>query len=248
MDSPNAEPIWRPEVVPGERIFLSHGAAARMFPQYARWFSDLELTTYLGSVGQSFTIEQEHDWYERTTHGGPDKTFAIVVREGQRLIGSVSLMNIVHQRGVCELGIAIGDKQAWGKGYGSEATRLICDYGFTFLNLQTIYLWHVAFNERAHRAYLKAGFQLAGRIRGGEEFAGQRYDKILMDITREDFGQSAFDRDDSADRRDVKPASNKRNALISRPVKPGSKIIYLGVFSPYERYCIRSYRSAKGNA
>lgn len=191
MDQPHAESTWRPEVVPGDRIFLSL-VRREDIPLYARWFSDLELTTYLGQVGQSYTIEQEQEWYDRVAHGGPDKTFAIIVRENQQVIGSVSLMNIVHQRGVCELGIAIGEKSAWGKGYGTEAVRLICDYGFTFLNLHTIYLWHVAFNARAHHAYLKAGFKVAGRIRGGELFAGRRYDRMLMDITREDFGPSGL--------------------------------------------------------
>jgi RimJ/RimL family protein N-acetyltransferase len=189
MDSSIPEPIWRPEVVPGDSIFLSH-VAREDVPLFARWFSDLELTTYLGQTGLSFTLDQEQDWYERTVHDTANRTFAIIVREGQRLIGTVSLMNIRARRRVAELGIAIGDKSAWGQGYGSEAARLMCDFGFTFLEMHTIYLWHFGYNERAHHAYLKAGFKLAGRLRGAEVFDGQRYDDILMDITREDFGPS----------------------------------------------------------
>jgi RimJ/RimL family protein N-acetyltransferase len=193
MDTPTPELTWRPEVVPGERIFLSQ-VLREDVPLYARWFSDLELTTYQGAVGQSFTIEQEQEWFERVGKDSATKTFAIVVREGQRLIGNVSLMHINHRRGVAELGIAIGDKSCWGQGYGSEAVRLMCDYGFTFLELHTIYLWHFGFNERGHHAYLKAGFKVAGRLRGGDVFNGKRYDDILMDITREDFGPSRLSR------------------------------------------------------
>jgi RimJ/RimL family protein N-acetyltransferase len=193
MDSPNPEPAWRPEVVPGDRIFLSH-VLREDVPLFASWFSDLELTTYLGQAGMSFTFEQEQEWYERTVRDAANRTFAIMVREGRRLIGTVSLMNIRNRRRVAELGIAIGDKGAWGQGYGTEAVRLMCDFGFTFLELHTIYLWHFGFNERAHHAYLKAGFKLAGRLRGGDVFDGQRYDDILMDITREDFGPSQLRR------------------------------------------------------
>ena len=189
MESHGPEPTWRPEVVPGERIFLSH-VLREDLPLYAQWFSDLELTTYTGAVGRSFTLEQEQEWYERTAKDSSNYTFAIVVRERRQPIGIVSLMNIRQRRRVAELGIAIGDKSAWGQGYGSEAVRLMCDYGFTFLDLHTIFLWHFGFNERAHHAYLKAGFQVAGRLRGGDVFDGQRYDDILMDITREDFGPS----------------------------------------------------------
>lgn len=187
MSISNAEPVWRPEVVPGERVFLSQVQRADV-PLMARWFSDLELTALLGAHGMSFTLEQEQEWYEQTVKQTDRKTFAIVVREGQRYIGNISLFDINHRHSTATFGIAVGDKTAWGQGYGSEATRLICDYGFTFLGLHNIRLWHVAFNERGHRAYLKAGFKEVGRLRGTIVFDGVRYDEVLMDITRDDFG------------------------------------------------------------
>lgn len=189
MSTSTPEPAWRPEVVPGERVFLSQ-VQREDLPLFARWFSDLELTTYLGALGMSFMPEHEQEWYDRVVKERDQKTFAIVVREGQRVIGSIGFHYVDARRGVTELGIAIGDKSAWGQGYGTEAVRLMCDYGFTFLGLHTIYLWHVAFNQRGHQAYLKAGFKQAGRLRGAELFDGQRYDRILMDITREDLGPS----------------------------------------------------------
>jgi RimJ/RimL family protein N-acetyltransferase len=189
VSAAHSEPAWRPEVVPGERIFLSQ-VQREDIPLFARWFSDLELTAYLGLLGVSFMPEHEQEWYDGVVKDRERKTFAIVAREGQRVIGSIGFHSIDMLRGLTELGIAIGDKSAWGQGYGSEAVRLMCDYGFTFLGLHTIYLWHVAYNERGHRAYLKAGFKEAGRLRGADLFGGQRYDRILMDITREEFGPS----------------------------------------------------------
>lgn len=180
---------WRPEVVPGDRIFLSVLHRSDL-PLFARWFSDLELTAYLGQPGMAYTPEQEEEWYERAVRDRDLKTFAIIVRDGQRLIGNISLTNIDQRRQRAALGIAVGDKEAWGKGYGSEAVRLMCAYGFTFLNLYSVYLWVLGCNRRAHRAYLKAGFREAGRLRGGMLFDGQRYDDILMEITRDEFGPS----------------------------------------------------------
>lgn len=180
----------RPEVIPGERIFLSHVRPEDQ-PNLARWFADLELTAYLGQPGKSYTYEQEASWYRSYAESGETKTFGIVVRDGEQLIGTVSLMDITAS-GAATLGIAIGEKTAWGKGYGSEAVRLICDYGFTFLSLYAINLTYVAFNERGHRAYLKAGFREAGRLRGNRLVNGVRYDTVLMDITRDEFGPSGL--------------------------------------------------------
>ncbi len=177
----------RPEVVPGDRIFLSVLQRSDI-PFFVRWFSDLELMVYLGQPGMAYTAEQEEEWYERIVRDRDSKTFAIVVRDDQRLIGTVTLSDIDHRRQRAALGIAIGDKDAWGKGYGSEAVRLMCAYGFTFLNLYAIYLWVLGCNRRAYQAYLKSGFREAGRLRGGIVVNAQRYDDILMEITRDESG------------------------------------------------------------
>lgn len=189
MDAGQSNGARRPEVVPGTYVFLSV-LRREDVPVFARWFSDLELTVYLGQAGMAYTLEQEEEWYARVSRDAGSKTFTIITRDNQRMIGTVSLMNIDHRRQCAELGIAIGDKSVWGKGYGSEAVRLMCDYGFTFLNLYAIYLWHWGFNRRAGRAYLKAGFREAGRLRCGPRFNGRRYDQVLMEITRDEFGPS----------------------------------------------------------
>ncbi|GIW01392.1 GNAT family N-acetyltransferase [Roseiflexus sp.] len=179
----------RPEVVPGDRIFLSVLQRSDLL-LFARWFSDLELTLYVGQPGMANTLEQEEEWYERAARQRDAKTFAIIVRDGQQMIGTVSLTDIDQRRQRAALGIAIGDKGAWNKGYGSEAVRLMCAYGFAFLNLYSVYLWVLGYNLRAHQAYLKSGFREVGRLRGGILFDGRRYEDILMEITRDEFGPS----------------------------------------------------------
>jgi RimJ/RimL family protein N-acetyltransferase len=176
-------------VVPGDRIYLSQVLRSDL-PLFAKWFADLELTAYIGGSGQSFMLEHEEQWFAQVVAGNNLKTFAIIRREDDAVIGSVSLQNIDYRHGTSELGIAIGDKGAWNQGYGCEAVRLISDFGFTFCGLNTIYLWLIAFNARAQRSYLKAGFKEAGRIRQFYNVNGKRYDRVLMDCTREDLGPS----------------------------------------------------------
>ena len=180
---------FRPEIVAGDRVYLSHFdlADAR---QTAAWMSDLEVTTHLGAIGGSFSVEDQVDWIERSRRDRFNPTFAIVLREGKKLIGSVSLKNVDHKRGIAELGALVGETSEWGKGYGTEAVRLIADYAFTLLDLHAVHLWYWSYNSRARRAYLRAGFKDAGRLRSACAVGGKRYDHVLMDLTRDEFGPS----------------------------------------------------------
>ncbi len=190
MTSSTPEP--RLPVISGDRVFLST-LRREDVPHYVRWFNNLEYTTYLGAVGFAATVEAEESWYARASkRSDTGVTFAIVVANTDQPIGNVSLMEINHRHGIATLGIGIGDPAAWGKGYGSEAVRLMVEYGFYFLNLWNIQLWHVAFNERGHGAYRKAGFREVGRRRGAMVVGGQRYDEVLMDITREEVDLSGM--------------------------------------------------------
>jgi RimJ/RimL family protein N-acetyltransferase len=71
------------------------------------------------------------------------------------IIGTVSLMDVRRPHDRAELGIVIGNPDYWSKGYRHEAIRLMCDYGYTFLNLHVIYLWYVSYNVRGRKCYEK---------------------------------------------------------------------------------------------
>lgn len=154
-------------------------------PLYVRWFSNLEFTAYLGQTGFAPTEQDESEWLDRTLkHSATQVTFGIVVRETDTLVGNVSLMEIDQKHGTATLGIAIGEPAVYGLGYGTEATRLMVEYGCYFLNLWSIRLWYVDFNRRGERAYQKAGFREVGRLRETFLLGDQRYDQVLMDIVR----------------------------------------------------------------
>jgi RimJ/RimL family protein N-acetyltransferase len=181
----------RPEIIPGERVFLSHLTRDDV-PEFSRWFANLETTQLLGWPGRIFLPEQEHEWYDNyVKFSERERTYAIVARDQQRLIGNVSLTGISHINNRAELGVVLSP-DATGRGYGREAIRLMCDYGFTFLNLHVIYLWYVSYNVRARKSYDAVGFRETGRIPGARLLNGTRYDDVLMAVTRTEFGDSQF--------------------------------------------------------
>jgi RimJ/RimL family protein N-acetyltransferase len=85
------------------------------------------------------------------------------------------------------LGIFIGEEAYRGRGYGPEAIRLLLDYGFNLLNLNSVMLGVMSFNQRAVRCYEKVGFREIGRRREARIIGGQRFDGILMDILADEF-------------------------------------------------------------
>jgi RimJ/RimL family protein N-acetyltransferase len=113
--------------------------------------------------------------------------FTVFELEHLTMIGESILHEIDYRHGIATFGITIIRKDYWGQGYGTEATKLVLDYAFRFLNLYNIYLLTTSFNPRAVRAYQKAGFKEIGRRRGSLLVGGQRYDDIYMDCLASEF-------------------------------------------------------------
>jgi len=97
-------------------------------------------------------------------------------------IGVAGLHGIGLPNRNATFGIAIGEKAYWDKGYGTEATRLMLNYGFGTLNLHRITLWVFDFNSRGLHIYQKLGFVEEGRKRESVFRGGRYQDEILMGI------------------------------------------------------------------
>ncbi len=128
---------------------------------------------------ERFTAEAEAEWAK----GGREPTRYAIEADGA-VIGECGLGNFDHVARVCELGIGIGDRGYWGKGYGREAVSLLVEYGFLHHNLHRIWLTANADNERARRAYLACGFVEEGTFRDQAWSDGKYVDWILMGILR----------------------------------------------------------------
>jgi len=154
---------------------------------WLEWFNDLEVTQYLSTFTSIMSIEKEEEFYERVSDSETDKVFSIYELNEEKLIGNCGLHNIDLANKSAMMGIVIGKKSHWNKGLGTEATILILDYGFTVLGLNSINLYLKEFNNRARKAYQKAGFKDAGRLRNHWFLDGDYYDSQIMDMLKEEF-------------------------------------------------------------
>jgi len=143
------------------------------------WRTDPELAQ-LDAIPQLATAFAEYlsiytaELYHPTPTRHP---FAIETPDGKH-IGNCSFYNIDESEGEAELGILIGNRNYWDKGYGTDATTTLVNYIFHHTNLQRIHLKTLESNQRAQRCFQKCGFKLCGHLeRDGHSF-------ILMEMYR----------------------------------------------------------------
>ncbi|QUL52240.1 GNAT family N-acetyltransferase [Paenibacillus tritici] len=170
----------------GEKCYLT-SVASDDAESWTCWFNDLEVTVPLGNEAYIPTsLDKEREGIEHALKSGAHM-FSIVDLQSDIAIGRCLLFDVNLIDRNAKLGIFIGNKEFWGKGFGSDALRLLLDYGFNLLNLNNIMLGAFAFNERAIQCYKKVGFKEIGRRRQARIIGGVKYDSVLMDMLAEEF-------------------------------------------------------------
>jgi RimJ/RimL family protein N-acetyltransferase len=189
--NPLTEDVDPPAVMLVGEVVALGPAHKGLLPLLWTWESDLGLSVLTGDPARPMTPEGIEHLYELFSKAEPDSApFVIYERRTMRPIGTAGLSAINHQHRTAELGIGIGERDFWGKGYGSEATRLLLDYAFNALGLHNVMLRVFSYNQRAIRAYLRSGFREIGRRREAQRVGSRVYDVVLMDCLATDFGES----------------------------------------------------------
>jgi RimJ/RimL family protein N-acetyltransferase len=177
-------PVWN---ITGGSVAL--GPLRRdLAPTYARWINDFRVMgSYDENVLRPRTAEAWAKWYDENTGRQDRVDFTVYERSTTRPIGMANLsrINAAHRAGY--FGLFIGEVDCWGKGYGTETTRLVLEYAFGQANMHNVALTVFADNERAIRMYLRAGFKSAGRRREVHRRGGRVVDELVMDCLATEF-------------------------------------------------------------
>lgn len=173
----------------GETVALGPGNRDELIDLFYRGDNDFAVTILAGDPlaprpREAFEAEYDRDAKERHPHW---ISFLIYELATGVPFGGVGLRDIDLTTGSAELGISIGRKDYWGRGFGTEAITLVLDYGFTVLGLHNVLLTTYAYNERALRSYRKIGFTEFGRRREAMRIGDRRYDIVYMDLLRAEF-------------------------------------------------------------
>lgn len=169
--------------------------SADQFATFNRWENDFAVVRNLGYPPRPRSIATTTAPFERGIWSEPTSAvFALYERATWRLIGYTGLMQIDHINQTAEFLIVIGEAEARGKGYGTEATTLVLDHAFLALGLGNVILRVSEYNRAGIRAYEKAGFKMIGRRRKSKLMGGKRWDTFYMEALAEGFASPVLAR------------------------------------------------------
>jgi RimJ/RimL family protein N-acetyltransferase len=152
-----------------------------------RWVSDPDVLRYLGLVQPARTLAKERAWIASVLAGKAHQRIFVIEDERGAPIGTCGLRGIDRETGTAQLGIMVGEKRLWGRGYGTAATRALVDIGFEELSLSEVRLSCHAENHRALRCYRKAGFRPSSHVASRPRFGRH---EVRMAISRGDWERS----------------------------------------------------------
>ncbi len=153
---------------------------------FAAWNTDSEYQRLLDSnEPRLFQAKRMQEWLEKDAE--KRNLFIIRTLSDDRPIGFIELDGIDWGARSGWIGIGIGPREDWGKGYGTDAMKILLKYAFEEMNLHRLSLDVFEFNPRAIRCYEKAGFRHEGRQREALHRAGRRWDLIFMGILKSDW-------------------------------------------------------------
>ncbi len=152
-----------------------------------RWINDFEVMGLLLGTGYPISRADEQRWMETNKGASFEQLrLAIDTKDGQH-IGNIELRQVSPEHRRADLGIMIGDKDSWDRGYGTDAVRTLVRFALRQMNLNRVWLTTGENNPRAQACYRKCGFRDEGRLRQDRYLEGRYWDTIVMGVLRDEF-------------------------------------------------------------
>ncbi len=150
-----------------------------------RWVNDAEVRHYLKRY-MPVSRQAEEEWFDGLAKKPNDLVFAIETLEG-KFIGTMGLLGIHWKDRFATSGAMIGEKDYWGKGYGTDAKMALLDYAFNALNLRKVCSTVISYNKRSLRCLLRCGYKIEGRRKNQFFKDGRYWDEVVLAVFKKDW-------------------------------------------------------------
>lgn len=178
--------FWHPPVLEGQRVRLRRHRPGDL-PAIERWYRDAELARLTRYQARPMTTAEVERFFRTRLLSVDALAYAIEELRPRRLIGFTTFSALDADNGSVLFHITIGERDAWGRGLGTETAELMLEHAFDRLKLHRVGLSVFAYNTRAIRSYEKAGFKVEGRLRDAILRDGRYWDEVQMGILLDDW-------------------------------------------------------------
>ena len=189
------QPTWFPGSLTGSSVVLRRHVPENL-AAFRRWYADPEIARLARYQEAPMRPEEIDRFFEARVVGTEALAMAIHEAATDRLVGTCAFSQLDADNGSALYHITIGEKDVWGRGYGTEATQLMVDHAFGTLGLHRVALYVFEFNERAVRAYQRCGFVIEGRSRESIWRDGRWWDELGMSVIESDWRRARAARAD----------------------------------------------------
>lgn len=145
------------------------------------WLKDPRINKYLSQDFRDLTLRQEEQWFEYIKDSSQDIVFAIQEKISGLHIGNCALHKIDRRKKTCELGIVIGEKDYWDRGFGSDAVNTLTGIALEELGMARVRLNVYTYNRRAIKVYGNCGFRIVRVLKRNHLYNGKYWDTIIME-------------------------------------------------------------------
>ncbi|MDO8662362.1 MAG: GNAT family protein [Candidatus Omnitrophota bacterium] len=165
----------------GERIYFKKLDPDGLSSSYVSWMKDTGVVRFLDNPTGDFNEVRLKEFVSKMNASGRDYLFGIFLNKDSRHIGNIKLGNVHSVHRFADLGIIIGAKDCWGRGYATEAVCLLTDYAFGPLRLRKVIAGMLAVNQASYKVFLKAGYREVGRYAKHRLVNGVFVDSIIVE-------------------------------------------------------------------
>jgi RimJ/RimL family protein N-acetyltransferase len=166
------------------RILTSDDITGELGNHYVAWMNDPDTMQFLESRWRAHTLESIRAFVTAMNESPRDFQFGMFLKDSNIHIGNIKIGGIdqMHRRG--DVGLLIGDKNAWGKGYATEAIELATRFAFEELNVNKLTAGMYAPNVGSYKAFIKAGWREVGILKAHCFYKGGYVDEFLVEKCR----------------------------------------------------------------
>lgn len=170
----------------GKRVKLVALDPETVCDDVTRWINDPKVTRYMVYGQFPMTVRKVKEMLDAQVANASNVVFLVIAGKKNMPVGFAGLYDIHLTARKAEFRILLGERSVWGKGIGTEVTKLITDYAFDRLNLHRVWLGVTSENLGAVRAYEKAGYVQEGVLKDDIWRNGRWYDSIRMAVIRKE--------------------------------------------------------------